>query len=295
VIARLQKCIVVAWLLAAIGWTTAWGLRSPLIAVGGLMLLGLGHATILGLEFIAGYRVSRRDPLGRASAMQCMRAWAAESLTALRVFCWQQPFRSNAVPDHLPANSGRRGVVLIHGFLCNRGFWNPWMRELRDRGHAFVALNLEPIFGSIDNYVQAIDEAIARVTTVTRQPPMLICHSMGGLAARAWMRGADAARVHHIVTIGSPHQGTWLARFGSTPNGRQMAIDGEWLGQMARECSNARQAPFTCWYSNCDNIVFPTSSATLPGADNRLSPGQGHVKLAFVPSLRQQTFALLES
>ena len=39
--------------------------------------------------------------------------------------------------------------------------------------------------------------------------------------------------------------------------------------------------PFTCWYSNCDNIVFPASVATLPGADNRFVPGVAHVELAF--------------
>jgi len=38
---------------------------------------------------------------------------------------------------------------------------------------------------------------------------------------------------------------------------------------------------FVCWYSNCDNVVFPASTATLPGADNRFVPGLPHVGLAF--------------
>lgn len=293
-VARLQQCIVLAWLLAAIAWTGSWWPHSPFLAAGGLLVLGLGHAAFLALEFTASYHVSVRDPVARATAMQCVRAWLAESRIALRVFCWQQPFRSHAVPDHLPMSNGRRGVVLIHGFLCNRGFWNPWLRELCARDHAFVAVNLEPVFGSIDHYVQTIDDAISRVTAATGQPPVLIGHSMGGLAARAWLRGADAARVHRIVTIGTPHRGTWLARFGRTINGRQMRIEGDWMRQMESARGSTRQVPFTCWYSNCDNIVFPTSTATLPGADNRLAPARGHVEMAFVPRLRQQTLALLE-
>jgi pimeloyl-ACP methyl ester carboxylesterase len=293
-VARLQQCIVLTWLLAATAWTSAWWTHSPYMAAGGLLVLALGHAAFLALEFVASYHVNGRDSLCRAPAMQCVRAWLAESRVALQVFCWQQPFRSRAVADHLPHGSRLRGVVLVHGFLCNRGFWNPWMRELRARDHPFVAPNLEPVFGSIDQYVQCIDEAITRISTATGRPPVLVCHSMGGLAARSWLRGADATRVHRIVTIGTPHRGTWLARFSRTANGRQMRIDGDWLRQMEIERGSTGRPPFTCWYSNCDNVVFPTSTATLSDADNRLAAGRGHVELAFVPSLRQQTLALLE-
>jgi pimeloyl-ACP methyl ester carboxylesterase len=292
-VARLQQRLVLGGLLAAIAWASFWWSRSPLLAVLSLVALTCTHTSILAIEFLASYRVSGRDPLPRARPLQYLRAWLAESWIAPRVFCWCQPFRSHAVPDHLSAN-GRRGVVLVHGFLCNRGFWNPWLHELRADDRAFVAVNLEPIFGSIDHYAQVIDAAILRVTTATGQAPMLICHSMGGLAARAWLRDFDAKRVHRIVTIGTPHRGTWLARFGRTTNGRQMRIAGEWMRQIEGERASAQQVPFTCWYSNCDNIVFPISTATLPGADNRLADGRAHVEMAFDPRLRRETLALLD-
>ncbi|HEY2254752.1 MAG TPA: permease, partial [Variovorax sp.] len=56
-----------------------------------------------------------------------------------------------------------------------------------------------------------------------------------------------------------------------------------------------RAAAFTCWHSNCDNIVFPPSTTRLAGADNRLVEGQGHVELAFHRPLRRATLALLDS
>ena len=73
-----------------------------------------------------------------------------------------------------------------------------------------------------------------------------------------------------------------------------MRMGGEWLQQIEGERASTRQVPFTCWYSNCDNIVFPTSTATLPGADNRLADGRAHVEMAFDPRLRHETLALLE-
>lgn len=48
------------------------------------------------------------------------------------------------------ADREKRGVVLVHGFMCNRGLWLPWFIPLQARGHAYVAVNLEPVMGSID-------------------------------------------------------------------------------------------------------------------------------------------------
>jgi hypothetical protein len=56
----------------------------------------------------------------------------------------------------------------------------------------------------------------------------------------------------------------------------------------------SRYAKFTCWYSNCDNIVVPASTATLPGADNRLVSAQGHVSMAFSPRVMHESLALLD-
>jgi Alpha/beta hydrolase family len=253
-----------------------------------------GHAVFLGMEFATAWRIGARDAVPRAGARQFLRAWMGESWAAACVFCWRQPWRWHAVADHLPAGR-RRGAVLIHGFVCNRAFWNPWLRELRAADRAFVAVDLEPVFGSIDGYVAIIEEAIVRVTAATGQPPLLICHSMGGLAARAWLRASQGSRVHRIVTIGTPHAGTWLARFGRTANGREMRMGGAWMRKIESPRADARAAAFTCWHSNCDNIVFPPSTTRLKGADNRLVEGQGHVELAFHRPLRRATLALLDS
>lgn len=189
-------------------------------------------------------------------------------------------------------------MVLVHGFLCNRGVWLPWLPELRARGHAYVALTLEPAFGSVDDYVAAIDTAMRQVQAATGLPPVLVGHSMGGLAARAWLRTLaqpPAQRVHRILTLGTPHHGTWPARFSHTTNGMQMRLDSPWLQALAASEGTAQRALFSCWYSDCDNIVYPTRSATLDGADNHLLHGLGHVHMVYAPQVRAACWQALQT
>jgi len=280
-LARLQRFITLGLLALAAGWASYWlGAQRPWVALIGTLCVLFGHAVILAVEFVLLALVHRDDPTPRASPSQLLRAWWGEVCTAPRVFFWRQPFRATAEQDLLPAAAtSPRGVLLVHGFFCNRGLWNPWMRQLRELGVPFVAVNLEPIFGDIGDYADAIEDAMRRLERHTRLPPVVVAHSMGGLAVRAWL--ADQAcgdRVWRVVTIGTPHQGTWLARFGHTRNGRQMRQGNAWLASIAAVSGAER---YVCFYSHCDNIVFPPSTAMLPGADNRHLPGVAHVHMVY--------------
>jgi triacylglycerol esterase/lipase EstA (alpha/beta hydrolase family) len=286
-LARLQQVTTFSLLACAGAWL-AWHWRSsPSLALAGFLAIAMSYSLVLALEFIALKFAGQDESVPQPTWTELARAWLSETAAAPRVFCWRQPFRWREIPDMLevpPGQQARRGVVLIHGLVCNRGFWNPWMLRLRAIGHPFVAVNLEPVFGSIDAYVPIIEDAVQRLTRATGLAPVLVCHSMGGLAARAWLRAhPEGERVHHLITIGSPHRGTWLARFSHLENGRQMKFDGPWIRELERCAVAVPASRFTCWYSNCDNIVFPASTATLPGAQNRLVRGAAHVQLAFHP------------
>ncbi|MDB5945074.1 MAG: alpha/beta fold hydrolase [Ramlibacter sp.] len=296
-IAHLQQLIVLVLLAAASGWLAGWWDRSRWIGCAGFAFIVLGYSGFLALEFLALHFVDRGGASSRPTWGALVRAWAGETLQGPRVFLWRQPFRWREVPDRITAGpqlQGRRGVVFIHGFVCNRGFWTPWLKRVTAEGRAFSAVNLEPLSGPIDAYVPIVERAVAAVTQASGLSPVLVCHSMGGLAARAWLRAHGAGRVHHIVTIATPHHGTWLARFGHTANGRQMRVGSDWLRALGHERTNAPATGFTCWYSDCDNIVFPTATATLPEADNRLVRGVAHVDLAFRPEVIRLSLALLE-
>ena len=296
--ARWQKILVLGWLLASAAWLAwAWP-RSVALALGGWAIAASTSLAWLGLQFVLMRRINRRDATPAAGRWALLRAWWLEALTCTWVFGWLQPFAHRQQPDWLPPTpTGQRGVVLVHGFLCNRGVWLPWLPELRARGHAYVALTLEPAFGSVDDYVAAIDTAMRQVQAATGLPPVLVGHSMGGLAARAWLRTLaqpPAQRVYRILTLGTPHHGTWPARFSHTTNGLQMRLDSPWLQALAASEGAAQRALFSCWYSDCDNIVYPTRSATLDGAENHLLHGLGHVHMVYAPQVRAACWQALQ-
>lgn len=295
-LARLQQITTLGALLLAAGW--AWfhlQAGRPALAWAGAMLILGAYALILGLEMFLLRWSHGQDPAPRASAMTLLCAWWGEVLAAPVVFCWRQPFRSQRWPNHLPAvNSadtvnaaasrphaaGARGVLLVHGFVCNRGAWNPWLQRLTRQGTPFVALNLEPVFGSIDDYVQQIEAGVQLLESCTGCAPVIVAHSMGGLAVRHWWaEHGDDSRVHHALTLATPHSGTWLARFAMSRNSRQMDLLSGWLQMLQQREPASRRARFTCFYSHCDNVVFPPSTATLAGADNRHLPGVAHVHM----------------
>lgn len=296
-IARIQQTVVFL-LFAGLGaWIWHVAPDYSRIYISFMALSGV-YIAYMAILFVATYHLNRNDSKPRTTLAALAQACLREAGTALGVFLWRQPFRTQAVPDFLPA-SAKPGVVFIHGFLCNRAFWSPWLAQLQTQNRAFASVSLEPVFGSIDDYAAIVEAAVAKVTQATGQAPTLICHSMGGLAARAWLRSnaANDDRIKRVITLGSPHFGTALSSEKALlplTNTQQMQRLGAWTQQLAKDETPSRYAKFTCWYSNCDNIVVPTSTATLPGADNRLVTAQGHLSMAFDERVMQASLALLD-
>ncbi len=286
-LARLQQALTIgvallaalSALLCARTGHVGWG-------VAGAAFIVAGYALVLALEFSMLRWVHGSDPTPRASGAQLLRAWCGEVLAAPRVFCWRQPFRSQHWPDQLPTHArGRRGVLLVHGFVCNRGIWNLWLKRLTAAGVPVVAVNLEPVFGAIDDYAAAIEQALQRLEKATGLAPVVVAHSMGGLALRRWWAEQhDDSRVHHAITIAAPHHGTWLARFALSRNASQMQQHSPWRAALVAREPAARARRFTCFYGHCDNIVFPPATATLEGADNRHLAGVAHVHMVDHPA-----------
>jgi triacylglycerol lipase len=281
-LARLQQFTTLGLLIAALAWAAYFANTGRMgWAAAGAAMIVFGYALFLAAEFVMLWFVNRHDPAPRATPWQHLVAWWGEVVTAPQVFCWRQPFRSNAIADFLPAGVRRRGVVFVHGFVCNRGLWNPQMRKLRERGVPFVAVNLEPVFGSIDHYAGIIEDAVKRIETATGRAPVIVAHSMGGLAVRAWLDAHQGdERASRIITIGTPHRGTFLGKYALSPNAKQMRLSSDWQTRLSTREPPERFKRFTCFYGHCDNIVFPASTATLQGADNLHIPGVAHVRMA---------------
>jgi triacylglycerol esterase/lipase EstA (alpha/beta hydrolase family) len=253
--ARLQRVWVLLRLAVAvlIGWHFGWGW--------GLLTLG-AHAAVRW--------VNRPAPAWG----QLLRAWGREVVASELAFSWRQPWREWAEPDHLPAGA-QAGVLLVHGFACNRGRWNGWMKRLRAQGVAFVAPSMEPAFGSIDDYADEIERGVRQLEAATGRPPVLVAHSMGGLALRAWWRthGAGHEVPPRVITLGSPHGGTRMARFGQGRNARQMRLRSPWVTELSL------LTDVDCFWTPCDQIVNPAETAILPGSRAHRVDGVGHMGL----------------
>lgn len=298
--ARLQQALSLACAGAAGVWLCwCWHTGWPQGAWWALALL-FPQGPVLALELMWAAWAARRDAarreLGQAHAAPqtfphvgaWCGAWVRELWASSLTFGWRQPWAYDHYPDHLPIEAqGRRGVLLVHGFVCNRGFWNPWMQGLRQAGVPYVAVTMEPPADDIGLQALGLQVACDRLMAATGVPPLLVGHSMGGLAIRSWLAGLpdDRALQHEAISIGSPHHGTALAMLAHTEAGMQMQLLSPFLRQLAHAESPARRARWTCYWSVCDNIVFPASTATLPGALNRAVPGLPHVALAHAPEI----------
>ncbi len=299
-VARLLRATLALLITLSLVWLWWWLARGRVwVAVVGAVLLLLLHVPLLAIEFVLMHHTNRSDPAPRARLGEVVSAWWNEARLGLSIFAWWQPFRARVHADHVPAAQGQRGLVLVHGFMCNRGFWNGWMPRLRARGIAFVAIDLEPPFGTCDGYASAIDTAVQLLRTATGLAPVVVAHSMGGLAVRGWLRWAAqqppaerATRdVHAVITLGSPHQGTMVGAHWPLANVREMQRESPWLTALSGSEAVPLRQRFICYYSHCDNIVFPASTATLAGADNRHLRGVAHVQMVEHPQVFQAALA----
>jgi len=273
--ARLQRIwFFVRWLTGlAIGWRFGWpwGLAAC-----------FAYPLLLLPSFAALRWVNRRH--GRPGWGELLRAWVLEVWASERSFGWRQPWRTHAEPDNLPPQADA-SVLLVHGFSCNRAFWNGWMARLRRQGGiAFIAPSLEPPFGSIDDYADAIEAEVQRLRALPGmggRMPLIVCHSMGGLAVRAWWRRHagqhETQGAPQVLTLGTPHAGTFLAMFSPAHNARQMRWQGDWtqaLPPLPR---------LNCVWTPCDQMVMPASTAVQPGSVAHRVDAVGHVGLVNDP------------
>ncbi len=192
----------------------------------------------------------------------------------------------------------RTPVLLIHGLACNRGNWFWFRRRLEEKGFAVFTVDVTPPFARIDAFAPQAARAVDEILAATgADRVILIGHSMGGLVARAYIDQFGEGKVAHVITLGSPHQGTWMTRFALGPNLRNMDLGSRWLNALRqREAGRAPQpyACFTCVYTLHDNLVTPQKNAALPGAAAIRLSGIGHLSMVLSTAVIAHVVAVLD-
>ncbi|MDD2925112.1 alpha/beta fold hydrolase [Rhodoferax sp.] len=229
------------------------------------------------------------------------RAFWGEFQAALTVFVLRMPWAGKPPGVLLPTAAAATGVnappvLLVHGYICNHRVWDDLVTALRQAGHPVLTLDLEPLFTSIDDYAPLIDNAITTLLARTGGPKVaLVGHSMGGLAIRAWLRAYGSGRVARIITLGTPHQGTRLARGAMTANGIQMNWHSPWLASLADSEGPHQRALMHIALTAQDNIVYPQREQVLPGAQATVFQGLGHLELCLDTRVIQWVRQTLET
>jgi pimeloyl-ACP methyl ester carboxylesterase len=277
-----------AWLHFARGYPLAG-------VVAGAILVALGaRAALVGLTALLGWiHRSPCAPAHQVPATAMPRYLLGEYRALLADNFWYLPFESWALrPDPAPAPCPRTPVVLVHGYMSNRGYFRPLARWLESQGMGPVyAPNFPVLFTTIEEFAAELHREIERIATGCAQPRViLVCHSMGGLAAREYLREHGAGRVARLITIASPHHGTAVAALGVGRNARQMHRGSEFLERLhAAECASAPGVPTLSIWSPHDNLVAPQETCRLAWAREHAIPGVGHVEIIGSP----RTFAVL--
>jgi predicted alpha/beta hydrolase family esterase len=232
---------------------------------------------LLAIEFTVAAAADPRSP--RQSLPRVLRMWLQEASVSLRLFMWRQPWRSGFPEPPLTREPQRPALLLIAGFMCNRAAWKPLLDSGELREFNVATVNLEPIFGDIDAYADVVHRAVERLRAATGAARVvLVGHSMGGLAARVYLRKHGDAHVARIVTLASPHHGTIFGRLGHSRNARQMARGSRFIQQVAAH-DRGRWTRFTTVVTRDDNLVVPRSSPLLPGSKQFEIDGVGHLAL----------------
>lgn len=179
----------------------------------------------------------------------------------------------------------RRPVMLVHGWIHNRSAFLLMQQGLRRAGlgplHTF---EYQSMTGDLDRIARRLGPAVEQL--VGRSPRgdcVLIGHSMGGLIARQYVQELGGhALVDTVVTLGTPHRGTWTAWFGAGRAIEQCRPGSAYLRQLERG-ARPGLARWISYYSDLDFMITPAISAKLlhPAlrADNVRVRDIGHLSM----------------
>ncbi|MCF8151926.1 MAG: alpha/beta fold hydrolase [Burkholderiaceae bacterium] len=282
------------WLVSGAGWT-------PLQAAGLALVYFFGmRLGFVGLSFLL--MLNDRDtvpPELRVGPLGVLRMVLKEYVALILLFVALIPFHAFWLgPDRLgKPTPGRLPLLLIHGYQCNRGFWF-WLRpRLEAAGWVVATHNLEPVYSDIDVYAQGIAQRIDQVLAATgASQVILIGHSMGGLASRAYLRRHGNEKVARLITLGSPHQGTKFAQKGLGPNAKQMRIGSTWLNGLGAPGAAPLPPGSVSIYSCHDNYAYPQqASSTLEGATHVAIGGVSHIGMAISPRVLSTLLKTLDT
>lgn len=181
--------------------------------------------------------------------------------------------KPGAKPDIKPT------LFLVHGIGDTARVFNPMVAYLRDRGWTAIhAINLQPNNGDVglDRLAQQVQASIEAVSP-EGTPVDLVGFSMGGIVSRYYVqRLGGAERIQRLITISSPHNGTWMGYFRHNPGACQMRPQSAFLQDLNASVVELAQVDFTSIWTPYDLMIVPARSSCLPVGTMQQFPVLAH-------------------
>ena len=149
-------------------------------------------------------------------------------------------------------------------------------RYLAARGYRPLAVNLAPSDGTVglDELAEQVAGFVERELDPGEQFD-LVGFSMGGLVSRSYLqRLGGMERVGRLITISSPHRGTYWAHFARNAGSRQMRPGSDFLADLNRDVQTLERVRVASIWTPLDLMIVPAWSSRLSvGEDFRLAVG----------------------
>ena len=165
-------------------------------------------------------------------------------------------------------DDGHPPLIFVHGLGGNRGNFLLMAGYFRLMGRRrSYKIHFDP-GQSMADMAAALADFITQVLAVTGAPQVeMVAHSLGGIVARMAItdHGLGGDTVKTLVTLGSPHRGTYAARFANTETTRLLRPDSDFMKTLA-DTPLPAGVRTVCLFSHNDLLVIPGPMACLPGS-----------------------------
>jgi len=193
-------------------------------------------------------------------------------------------------------------IVMVHGIVDNHTIFAMLGHELRRRGFSSVWTFDYGLFtADVRSTARRLAALVETVAAETGYDTVhIIGHSLGGLVARYYVqRLGGHARVSTLVTLGTPHQGTQMARLASAlPLVRQLTPSSDLMRELAEPAPGCTTR-FVAFHTDLDHLIVPSWRARLEHPDlnvtNVALHHVGHMSLTNNRSVAHQIAGILSA
>lgn len=169
---------------------------------------------------------------------------------------------------------GDQPIVLVHGFMdtTSTPWWSYIHGYLQEAGYKeselhYLSFEKVPFlnFHSPVSNAEYLKEKVEEVSEKSGKEVDIIAHSLGGIVARIYVEKMDGAQyVDDLITLGSPHQGTYYSYIWYMYPGARDTVPSSKLLQQLNDGDLAEGVEYTAVWGSLDWAYLRDNGSKLP-------------------------------